>query len=319
MHSKNHTFLIGAESTYGTAVTADKDVGLVQSFTPSDKRILDEVYASGSRQVQQLVPGKVEFTHDYEVDLQNGRPFEYLFGGVSHVETTGDWKHTFSIESTLPSFTIESSFNAAADSVFIYDGCKTGSGTINLDTQGILKGTFSGVSQGVDTSTSSASAAVISDLAVLHYKNSTLSVGTADSEVNVGKLQTFNLVIDNELIAVDQAGSVEICELVASNFSMKFDFTMTFEDMTQYEFFLGGTSAAVSPTKQSAEFNANNGVTLGSGRREFNIQMDDFLYEEAGTPVSVGDLVIASFKGTATDLGTNGCFYVDNVSNTSFS
>lgn len=307
------------EITYGTPTTPTKDIGLVQSFNPADKRILDEVYASGQRQVAEIVPGKVELTHDYEVNLQNGRPFEYLFGGVSHVETTTDWKHTFSIESTLPSYTIESSFNSVADSVFIYDGCKVGTGTINLDTQGILKGTFSGVSQAVDTSTASASAAVISSLPVLHYKHSTLSVGTAGAEVNVGKLQTFNLVIDNDLIAVDQAGSIEVCELVASNFSIKFDFTVTFENMIQYDLFLGGTAPAVSPTKQSAEFNANNGITLGSGRREFNIQLDDFLYEEASIPVSVGDLVIGSFKGTATDLGTNGAFYVDNISDTAFS
>lgn len=47
-HAKHHTFLIGLESTFGTAVTADKDIGLVQSFSPVDKRTIEEVYASGS-------------------------------------------------------------------------------------------------------------------------------------------------------------------------------------------------------------------------------------------------------------------------------
>jgi len=319
LHSKNHTFLIGQESTFGTAVTADKDVGLVQSHTPGDKRAIEEVYASGSRQVQELVPGKSELPWDFEVDLQNGRLFEYLFGGVAHALTGSDTKHTFSITSTLPSFTMESSFNATADSVFIYDGSKITTGTVNLDTQGILKGTFSGISQSVDTSTSSASAAVISTLPVLHYKHSTLKTGTAASETSVGNLLTFNLVIDNDLKAVDQAGSVEIAELIASTFSMKFDFTMTFENTTEYEIFLGGTTPALSPTKKSALFNANNGITLGSGRREFEIQLDNFLYEEAAPATSVGDLVIASFKGTATDLGSNGCFYVDNIAAASFS
>ena len=43
-HAKHHTFLIGQESVFGTAVSATKDVGLVQSFTPSDKRTIEEVY-----------------------------------------------------------------------------------------------------------------------------------------------------------------------------------------------------------------------------------------------------------------------------------
>ena len=42
-HGKHHTILIGQESVFGTAVSATKDVGLVQSFTPSDKRVIEEV------------------------------------------------------------------------------------------------------------------------------------------------------------------------------------------------------------------------------------------------------------------------------------
>jgi len=58
LHSKDHTFLIGQESTFGTAVTADKDVGLVQSTSPTDTRELIEVYASGSREIQEIVAAK---------------------------------------------------------------------------------------------------------------------------------------------------------------------------------------------------------------------------------------------------------------------
>lgn len=319
LHAKNNTLLIGQESTFGTAVTADKDVGLVQSFSPSDKRTIEEVYAAGSREIQELVAGKSENAWDLEVNLQNGRLFEYIFGTVAHAETTSDWKHTFSVATTVPSFTIEDSFNAASDRVFIYDGSKINSSTVNLDTNGILKLSASGMSQGVDTSTASASAAVISTLPVLHYKNSTLSTGTAASETSVGKLQTFNLSIENNLEAVDAAGTFVTQELVESNFKMSFDFTMMFESLTEYNIFLGGTTPQQSPTKKSAVFNANNGVVLGSGRREFNIQLNDFLYEEVGTPTSVGEVVVQSFKGTATDLGSDGCFYVDNISSATFS
>ena len=46
-HSKQHTLLIGKESTFGTAVSATKDLGLVQSFTPSDKRTYIKNFATG--------------------------------------------------------------------------------------------------------------------------------------------------------------------------------------------------------------------------------------------------------------------------------
>ena len=135
-HSKNHTLLIGKETTYGTAVTPDRDIGLIQNFSPSDKRTLIKTYSTGSREIQDLITGKLDLSFDCELFLQ------HLFGSVSHTQTTNDWKHTFSISTTLPSFTIEDSFNSTTDSVFIYSGSKLSEGTISIDTDGIL--TFKG-------------------------------------------------------------------------------------------------------------------------------------------------------------------------------
>ena len=294
-------------------------MGLVQNVTPSDKRIIEEVYAAGSREIQELVAGKFESSLDIEVNMQNGRLLEYLFGTVGHATTGADTKHTFTVGTTIPSFTAEHSFNAASDRVFIYEGCKINSASINLDTNGILKMSASILAQAVDTSTASASAAVISSLAVLHYKHSSLATGTAGAEASVEKLQTFNLNIENNLEQVDAAGTFVTQESVESNFKMAFDFTIMFEDLDEYAIFLGGTAPALSPTKKSAVFNAHNSVALGSGRREFYIQLDDFLYEEAGAPVTVGETVVASFKGTATDLGSNKCYYTDNIAGAAFS
>ena len=312
-HGKHHTFLIGQESTFGTAVTADKDIGLVQSFSPSDKRVIEEVYASGSRQVQELVAGKSEISWDIDVNFQNGRLLEYVWGSVAHALTSSDTKHTFTIATTLPSMTIETSFNSASDEVFIYDGSKINSSTINLDTNGLLKLSASGMSQGSSTATGAASAAVISSLAVLHYKHSTLSTGTADSETSVGKLQTFNLNVENNIELVDASGTFVTQEMVEANLKIAFDFTIMFENQTEFDIFQGGTTPQQSPTAKGVEFNANNGVVLGSGRREFNAQFTGFLYEEVGTPVNVGESVVQSFKGIAKDIGTNGVFSVDNI------
>lgn len=319
-HSKNHTFLIGQESTYGTAVTADKDVGLVQNFNPSDKKELTTVYASGSRVPQELVSGQATLDFDLEVLFQNGRLFEYLLGSVSHEQTSSDWKHTFSFATDLPSFTIESSFNLTTDQVFAYEGCKLLSGEISIDQGGILTGRFTGRAQDVDTTSNSASSAVVSSLPTLHYKHLTLSTGSAGSETDVGLLQSCSINFTNENTAVPDAGSVVNAADVGGNVEISFEFVITFQTVAEYERFTGAdSSVATSPTQFSMVINAHNGVTLGSGRREFYVQLNNVNYEEVGTAVAVGETVTQTFRGKATALGSSGMFTVDNIANTSWS
>ena len=316
--SKQNTFLIGKESTFGTGVTRDKDVGLIQSVNPTDKRAYTKVRSAGNREVQELVAGKSEPGLDFEFFIQNGRMLELLFGTKdSSTETTGDWKHIFSIGTTVPSFTAEYSFNASTDAVFVYDGCKLNSGTISIDQGGILKMNGSAVAQSVTTSTT-AGAAVISSLPVLAYKHLTLATGTIDSESSVGKLQSFSYTFDEGNTPVDSSGTFEVQEIVEGDADHTFEFTMMFEDLTEYNIFLGGTTPQSQPTAKGLEVNANNGVTLGSGRREFNLQLTGIQYEEPGTPLTVGEVIVQTFKGTATGLGTNKCFVVDTVSSSAF-
>ena len=230
-----------------------KDLGLVQSFTPSDKRVYTKVKAAGDREVQQLVAGKSDLGFDFEVFEQNGRIFELLLG----------------------------------------------------------------TAQSVTTSTSE-SAAVISSLDVLRYKELTLSTGTADSETSVGKLQTFGVTFENTPTIVDSAGTIETQENIAGDSEITFEFTLMFEDLTEYDIFLGGSTPQTQPASKGLVVNANNGVTLGSGRREFEVQLAEIQYEEVGNPLSVGEVIISNFKGSATSLGTNKLFVVDTVTSANF-
>ena len=319
-HSKNHTFLIGKESTYGTAVSATKDIGLVQGFNDSPKKETSEIYASGSRLPQEIVSGLATLDFDMDVTFQNGRMYEYLLGSVAHALTSSDTKHTFSFAETLPSFTAESSFNLTTDQVYKYEGCVLTSGTTSIDTGGVLSARFSGRAEDVDTSSNSAGAAVISSLATLHYKHLILSTGAASSETDVGLLQSFSFTINNENSEVRDAGQVINAADLAGNMNMEMDFTIAFQTVAEYERFSGAdTSIAASPTQFSMVINAHNGVALGSGRREFYAQLDGINYSEAGTAVSIGDKVIQTFRGKATALGSNGMYTVDNIASASWS
>lgn len=318
-HSKNHTLLIGKESTYGTAVSATKDVGLVQNANFSDKKEIQRIYGNGSRLPQELVSGLANFDFDFDIIYQNGRLFEYLLGSVAHATTGSDEKHTFSFAETLPSFTVESSFNLDTDQVFKYEGCVLSSGTISVDTGGNLSLAFTGRAEDIDTSSNSASAAVISSLKTLHYKHLTLSTGAAGSETDVGLLQSFNLTINSENTEVRDSGQVTNADDLAGLAIMEFDFIMVFKTVAEYERFTGADSSVViSPTQFSVVINAHNGVTLGSGRREFYVQLDGVNYSEVGTPISIGEKVVQSFRGEATALGSNGMFTVDNIASGSW-
>ncbi len=176
---------------------------------------------------------------------------------------------------------------------------------------------MSGTAQSVTTSTT-AGAAVISTIKVLHYKELTLSTGTIDSETSVGKLQSFGVTFENTPTAVDAAGTFEVQETIAGDSEITFEFAMMFENLTEYDIFLGSTTPQSQPTAKGLEVNANNGVVLGSGRREFNVQLTGIQYDEVGTPLSVGEVIIQTFKGSATGLGTNKLFVVDTVTSAAF-
>lgn len=320
-HSKHHTLLVEEETTYGTAVTPDKDLGLIQSFNATPKRNHNKVYATGSREVQEIVSGSFEQSLDGELFLQHGRPLYYLLGSVSHSLTSSDTKHTFTVGTTIPSLTIEDSFNMTTDIVSLYDGCKFGEATISCEVDQPLKMKWNGLAQSVDTSESSASASVISTLPTLSFKHLSVLTGVAGSETSPGKIQSFNLSYKNDLLRQDAAGEIETQGLTESNCEFTGDFSILFEDVTEYQRFLGTTSSTspqTTPTPFSTVINAHNGITLGSGRREFYIQLDDCQYEEVDKGVSVGDQVVATFKFNAEGLGTNDCYFVDNIAEASF-
>jgi hypothetical protein len=321
-HSKAATLLIGKETDYGTEVVFTDDLGLVQSFSPTDKRTHQKIGAAGSREIQEIVAGIIDLDWELSVYLQHGRPLQYLLGDLTHSNTSSDWKHYItSVPNSISSFSMEYSFNGDTDYCFQYAGSKFNQGTIALEKDGILTFNGSGKSKTVDDSDTAAETAIISTLPILHYKHTSVSVGVAASEASVGKIQSFNLTFNNSPIMVDAAGSIFHQEQVEALFEPTFDFTMIFENQTEHKRFLGtltSTSPQTSPTPFSIIFNSHNGVALGSGRREFYAQLDDYQYEEAGHPLNVGEIVISSFKGSATSYGTNGVYFVDNISSTDF-
>ena len=181
--SKHAYVLIGQEVTYGTGVAVTKDLGMIQSVDFKDSREITSAYSVSSRIAQQLVEGKWSFTGDIELYLQHGRPFEYIFGSVSHANSGADYKHTFTVGTTLPSFTMEDGYNSTADVVNTYKGVKVNEATISLEKEGVLTCKLSLISKN-NTVSSSATSAVVDDLPVFRGLQGSCLIGTAGAEAS---------------------------------------------------------------------------------------------------------------------------------------
>lgn len=315
--NQHHALLIKKESVFGTAVTPTRDIGLIETFGIDDNNNTLPVEASGQRVAAELADGQYTAMLRCGMKYQHGRIFEYVFGGTTvHAETTSDWKHTFAVGTSLPSMTLGHSYNLSTDAVRTFNGVKVGNLTVEYALGQPIRIDWDGEAKSVDNS-STALTAVISSLKTLKSYHASLVYGTDDSESTVGKLESARFNFRNQLVRVDGAGSRESAGICADTLLIDFEFTMAFDDITEYEHFLGGTSPAAGDiTEKSLVFNANNGVTLGSGREEINIDLSVTKLVAHTESKQLRGKVMQTFRGQATTI--NDVFTVDSVSSSNW-
>lgn len=314
----NQTFLLYAkESAYGTPVSDTKDLGLIQSVTPTDNVLPMHSTALGSSEIQDLDWGRHEIGLRIDMDVQHSRVFELLTGGtVVHTQSgaTADWSHEFAtnLASTLPSATIGLHHDLTTDAVSKYEGCVATSGTLSMDVNGILKLSMDLVAQSVVTGTT-AGTKVISTLKPFKAHQATLSTGVISSEATLADVQRFEFTINNIASGdprVYKLGSRLVSFADMQGRTMTFSFTVAYANLTEYQRMLGGSAgSATSPTDTGAAptlcglvFNANNGVAAGSGRQDIIINLSNVLYTSISRPMQVNNWIMATIEGVAQTL-----------------
>lgn len=306
--------LIGKETTQGTPVACTKDVGLVQNFAPNEVRNYTRIHSISQRNAVQLLAGQYDAKGTLETTLQHGRLLTYLFGTAAHVETTSDWKHTFSEADALSSMTLEDGYNASSDIVKTYSGGMISSATLSFDMSGALTMSADLLFHKPTTSTS-ASSAVISTLPVHPFSWMSLKTGADGSEVTNTGVMSGSITVVNNLEKLYGIGSVLPEEIMPGLRTYEFEFRMKFKDKVDYELFLGGTTptATGGGSIPSLIFNSNNGIALGSGRREFNIDFSDAVYDAYDKPLKVGEVIYQTFRGMATKITPDNTWFVDSI------
>lgn len=305
--------LMKIESTWGTAVTADNDVGVIISdlSDPITREVVESVGLS-SIATQKITSGIVDVGLTVAGDFQHGRLLEPLIGTVAHVETTGDWKHTFTVGNTPPSFTMERGNNLTTDTVLAHAGMLAESGELGIALNENLK--LSCTLKGKTTlSSASAGTAITSTLIVYPHALCTVKVnGVAATEVQNASIQINKVVSRSGGISSNLYQQGHATEL-----KFAFSAQLGFADKTFQELYLGGTSpsATSDPTVYDFELSATNGVTLGSGRREVKLELENCIGSNFNETSSVGNLTFIELSGVGT---LKECFTVDNISSTNW-
>ena len=302
------TVLIGKESTWGTAVSATKDIGLVQEIADDFSREVIESSGLGAIDVQKITSGVVDIGQTVTVDFQHGRLLEYVFGTVAHnADDTPDIKHTFTINDDAPSLTMESGNNLSTDTVLTQAGLLIESCEIKSELNSNLQliCSFKGKTT---ASTASATTAVVSSLAVFPHS----LVGVEINNSAVSEVQNFSITITKTVERSGGLGSNLYQQGHATSLSIEFSGTLGFSDKTIQELWLGGTSPSGSsdPTVYDVTLNATNGVSAASGLRQLFVDLESSIGTKFTETASVGSLTFFDIAGKAT---LKECFSYDNI------
>lgn len=306
------TVLIGKESAWGTPVSATKDIGLVTDVSMNLSREVIESMGLGAIDVQAINGGMVDVKSGVTVEFQHGRLLEYIFGTVAHATSGSDEKHTFTISSTPPSFTMESGNNLATDTTLTGAGFLVESAEFNVEMNKVLTLKCDLVGKTV-TSSASASAAVLSTLPVFPHPLVTIQI----NDVTATEVQKFSVKIVKKVERSGGMTSALYQQGHAVELHIEFSGTLGFQDKTHQELWLGGTTpaATANPTAYDVTLDAKNGVAYGSGQRALFLDLQSSIGSTFDEVASIGNLTFFDIAGKAV---LKECYSVDNIASGSW-
>lgn len=265
------TLYYGNESEYGTAGTINSSIGLVQSVSPTENNSLIKIRTlGGSRDYNNIVPGKFEVNGSFSYYIQDGKFLVYAIGEATDaVHSTTAILHTMGAgtdpgANDFPSFTLEFA-NTEDDTVTdnnlkrVYTGCMVNSLSISATVDEPLMATVEWIgqtvtaSQGENTSVTEATVDPYVFYQGAMYLPTTAVV--ADTAMNVAdkvcELNSFNISINNNLEALwyicrPESGNTNtrgLRALVPKGRDWEASVEIHFTDWDLYRKFLGSNSA----------------------------------------------------------------------------
>ena len=278
---------IAKQTDFETEGTSFKYQGLAQN---ADDSISQESFESrGLENVNatQNTAGVRTSSVSCDFDYQIGRVFELEFGGtVTHNETTNDWVHTFAVNSAPPYLTAVVGSDVGSVAGSKHTGQIIDSMVIQYELNGNVQVTTSflgNYKEGITVKPSH----TVPDTQVLTYRNATLTIEATE----VKRVQSASITITSTLEQVSGSESQDpSCNVFlgravefTANAAMN---TNDFRDHVKNE------------TIDTVGLVVDNGVALGSGKRGFEIELDNIVITALEETGSVGAITTFTISGT---------------------
>jgi len=289
------------ETTWGTPVTASLDVGLLEATgSISEKQNVVENYGVGSRKNNQLVYGKYGVSGSLTGSILNGRLLAYALGTDSP-SGTGPTTHTLAQADTegLSSFTLTQNF-ISTDKGFTVAGCKVNDFSLDLDTGGLLKGTYNWVGKDVTTITSSVGTRTAPTEPVQPSYSATVSWDSGEIDV-----KTFNFTYNNNLGEDEyNIGDRRRQALPEGEIKMNGSFVAIFSSLDLYnDFKTTFSTGSETGNAKALSFVATTGAT--TTQYELSLALTDVNLTELNHAVDLSNnRVFAEFSYIPKALGT---------------
>lgn len=247
---------LAAESVYGTRVAPGRFLEFKSESLGIDiDRLESEALRSGMRVLRNdhWAAGKKSVSGDIEFEVGNkgfGLVFKHMLGAVATTADGTGKKHSCTLADPLGlSFSVQVGKPDTGGTVRPFDflGCVVTSWELASAVDGILALTLSVDGQNLDTAQTLASSPTPGVTELFYFNRCVAQIGGSAAKVKDIKLAA-NLGMDTERYFLQTAGELKSAPIQAEKVELTGEMTMEFENLTQLNRYLNGTTAAVQAT-----------------------------------------------------------------------
>ena len=289
------------ESAWGTAVTPDVDVGLLEA-TGEIKQTqgVEENFGTGLRTNNQLTYGKYGATWSLTGKILNGKMLAYALGTDTPTGSApAGYTHTLAIATAVSPFTLGQYFQTT-DKGLEATGCKVNDFNLSMDVGGILTGTFNGSAKTVASKASGVGTRPALTQTLLPSYTGSVSWNSVSAEVKSFKFDYSNNLSTDEY----SLGDRRIKALPEGQITMGGSFVLVFSSLTEYADFQSTFSTGVEVgTKRALTFVATTGAT--TTLYELSLGLTNVAMKEVSQAIPLSaERIMAEYSFTPTALGT---------------
>jgi hypothetical protein len=314
---------IGKETTFGSAVTANKNIGYITNFNASNSNEMERIHGLGSRDAASLVSKTFKLSADIDAIFTEGRLLAYAIGKDTKSGASDPYTHTMAdnTDYSLPSFTAVATHYGTTSTVRTLTGCMVDSLTLNLDTGSPLKMSAKLLACSTSLANSGGLTYTADTASPLGPQYGSLKIGTENSEVALARLQNMSFTLNNNLESVFGLGArtAQACIPKKREFEVKASCFANYDSAAgggdTYQMiqtaFGGTTPAAGGATDVGLIFTVDNGLGAVAGQRQLILDFNNAKITQFDIKTPIDGIVAFDFTAWAKTIET--CTYTDDV------